>query len=271
MVRGPPRFGVWMKLAAFRYSCICCFFEFCLKDMDEQSGMQFTATESSPAFDAFQARAVPITSVALGHSSRLQARSPFQSATKRMLDVAGALTLAIVFSLAMRRDGGDVLFRHTRIGRNGKAFQVYKFRTMVPNADKVLAAILAADAELREEWLRDHKLKNDPRVTRIGRFLRSTSLDELPQLWNVLKGEMSLVGPRPVTKEELVRYGRATRHYLAVKPGLTGLWQVSGRNDTNYCRRVAMDRYYASSTSLVLDFVLLTKTVVVVVGRRGAY
>ena len=198
--------------------------------------------------------------------------------SKRIIDVVGALILAAVFSpillvviVSLRRDGGDILFRHTRIGRNGKTFKVYKFRTMVPNAAEVLRDLIAANSELREEWLRDHKLRNDPRVTTMGGFLRRASLDELPQLWNVLKGEMSLVGPRPIIREELCKYGRAARYYLAVKPGLTGIWQVSGRNDTDYRRRVAMDRHYACTASLKTDLVVLVKTVDVVLRRRGAY
>jgi len=197
---------------------------------------------------------------------------------KRVVDVVGAVVLAVVFSpiliavpLSLRKDGGDVLFRHTRIGKTGKPFKVYKFRTMVPNADRVLKELISNSPEMREEWLRDHKLKNDPRITTVGRFLRRTSLDELPQLWNVLKGEMSLVGPRPIIHEELSKYGRASRYYLAVKPGLTGLWQVSGRNDCDYRRRVAMDRHYAVTASLSTDLVVLVKTVDVVLRRRGAY
>jgi undecaprenyl-phosphate galactose phosphotransferase len=197
---------------------------------------------------------------------------------KRVVDVVGAIVLALAFLpvvvivlLSVRRDGGDVLFRHTRVGKNGKPIQVYKFRTMVANADKVLSELIANDPSAREEWFRDHKLKNDPRITQVGKFLRRTSLDELPQLWNVLRGEMSLVGPRPIILEELPKYGRAARYYLAVKPGLTGVWQVGGRNDTDYRRRVAMDRYYASAASLRIDLIVLIKTVGVVLGKRGAY
>jgi undecaprenyl-phosphate galactose phosphotransferase len=142
---------------------------------------------------------------------------------------------------------------------------------MVPNANTLLHQLLASDPELRAEWRRDHKLKNDPRVTYVGRFLRKTSLDELPQLINVIKGEMSLVGPRPIVRDEIKKYGRAAGYYLCGKPGLTGLWQVSGRNDTDYRRRVAMDRLYVRRASLALDLVVLFKTVGVVLFRRGAY
>lgn len=198
--------------------------------------------------------------------------------TKRVVDIFGATALAIVFFpiilvliYSLQREGGAIVFRHTRIGKYGKAFKVYKFRTMVPNADRVLRDLIAQDSELREEWLKDHKLRNDPRVTAVGKFLRRTSLDELPQLWNVMRGEMSLVGPRPVIRAELKKYGRGARYYLAVKPGLTGLWQVSGRNDTDYRRRVAMDRRYVRTASLRVDLVVLVKTIDVVLRRRGAY
>jgi len=150
-------------------------------------------------------------------------------------------------------------------------FSCLKFRTMVPNADQVLRDLLERDSDLRAEWIRDHKLRHDPRVTRLGRFLRRTSLDELPQLVNVLRGEMSLVGPRPVVREELLRYGRNVGTYLAVKPGITGLWQVTGRNDTDYRRRVVLDTYYVRNQNLVLDLYILLKTTGVVLGGNGAY
>jgi len=197
---------------------------------------------------------------------------------KRGIDVGGAVALGVVFSpliafvvCALKLDGGPVLFAHSRVGRDGRRFRVYKFRSMVVDAQTALEELLDRHPELREEWERDHKLRNDPRVTRLGRFLRKTSLDELPQLLNVLKGEMSLVGPRPIVDAELRRYGRAVRYYLASKPGITGLWQVSGRNDTEYGRRVAMDRYYAENGSVLLDVSILARTVLVVLGRRGAY
>jgi Undecaprenyl-phosphate galactose phosphotransferase WbaP len=197
---------------------------------------------------------------------------------KRVLDVIGVLVLALLFAplmlllaLLLRREGGPVLYRHTRIGRGGKAFACLKFRTMLPDAERVLSGILERDPALKAEWLRDHKLKEDPRVTAVGRLLRRTSLDELPQLWNVLKGDMSLVGPRPVVREELLRYGRAVDVYLAVRPGITGLWQVMGRNDTEYRRRVALDVWYVCHQSLLLDLSILARTAIVVLQRTGAY
>jgi exopolysaccharide production protein ExoY len=197
---------------------------------------------------------------------------------KRLLDVVGAVILALVFSplmlvivLLMRKSDGSVIYRHRRVGRGGQMFSCLKFRTMIPNADQVLRALLERDPELQAEWVRDHKLRNDPRVTRLGRFLRRTSLDELPQLLNVLRGEMSLVGPRPVIREELLRYGRNVNTYLAAKPGITGLWQVTGRNDTDYRRRVVLDTYYVRNQNLLLDLYILAKTTGVVLGGNGAY
>jgi lipopolysaccharide/colanic/teichoic acid biosynthesis glycosyltransferase len=142
---------------------------------------------------------------------------------------------------------------------------------MVPDAERVLEELFEQSPDLRTEWVLHHKLKDDPRITRIGNVLRKTSMDELPQLWNVLKGEMSLVGPRPIVKDEIFRYGSAIRHYMAVRPGLTGLWQVSGRNDLDYRRRVAMDRAYAMRSCLMLDLRILARTALVVIAQRGAY
>jgi len=197
---------------------------------------------------------------------------------KRVLDVLGALILGIVFlpvivavTIWLWVTGGPVLFCHSRIGQGGKRFTCYKFRTMVPNAERELEKLFERDPTLRAEWTLHHKLKDDPRITRVGRLLRRTSLDELPQLWNVLKGEMSLVGPRPIVQEEIFKYGRAIRHYLAVRPGITGLWQVAGRNDTSYRRRVALDRAYVMRSCIALDLSILLRTIKVVVAQRGAY
>jgi undecaprenyl-phosphate galactose phosphotransferase len=204
--------------------------------------------------------------------------SAFYRTLKRTSDIisVGALLIALLpfmlgFALAIRATGSSPLFSHSRIGKHGRSFQCYKFRTMVMDADSVLSAHLANNLEAREEWSRDQKLRNDPRVTRIGRFLRSTSLDELPQLINVLRGEMTLVGPRPVVHEELERYGTGLRDYLSVRPGLTGLWQVSGRNDTGYDERVALDVWYVRHRSLWLDLKILLKTLAVPFRRQGAY
>jgi undecaprenyl-phosphate galactose phosphotransferase len=196
---------------------------------------------------------------------------------KRLTDIIGALTLALLLSpflllvgLLLAHDRGPIIYSHSRTGRHGKSFGCLKFRTMVPNADDVLRHLLHDDPQLKVEWMRDQKLRNDPRVTVIGRFLRRTSLDELPQLWNVLKGDMSLVGPRPVVREEWQRYGRRLDSYLAAKPGVTGLWQVMGRSDSCYRRRVALDSYYVRKRSLLLDVIILLRTVKVVFQGRGA-
>lgn len=202
------------------------------------------------------------------------------AAAKRALDVLGASVLAVVFSpviLAIvivalsRREPGSIIFKHRRIGQDGHAFECLKLRTMVTNADQTLRELLERDPAVKAEWVRDHKLRRDPRVTRLGRFLRRTSLDELPQLWNVMRGEMSLVGPRPVVPEELLRYGRNVRAYLSAKPGITGLWQVKGRNDADYRTRVVLDTYYVRNQNLLLDLYILFKTTRVVLAGRGAY
>lgn len=197
---------------------------------------------------------------------------------KRCVDFLGALVLLavllpamLVISALLGCLGGPVLFRHHRIGRHGREFPCYKFRTMVTNGNEVLKQLFERDPGAREQWDRERKLCKDPRVTPLGNFLRKSSLDELPQLFNVLKGEMSLVGPRPVVHQELAHYGRTASVYIAVRPGITGLWQVSGRNNIGYTRRVAMDRYYVRKLSPWLDFVILLKTVRVVLFRRGAY
>ena len=169
------------------------------------------------------------------------------------------------------RDGGSPIYGHERIGQNGRKFKCLKFRSMIINSQEVLEKLLATDAEARAEWDRDFKLKNDPRITAIGHFIRKTSLDELPQLWNVLKGEMSLVGPRPVVEKELERYGDDGEYYLMAKPGMTGLWQVSGRNDVDYATRVYLDGWYVKNWSLWYDIAIMFKTIGVVLHRDGAY
>jgi Undecaprenyl-phosphate galactose phosphotransferase WbaP len=166
---------------------------------------------------------------------------------------------------------GSVIFKHMRIGKNGKAFPCYKFRSMCVDAKEKLEELLKNDPEARAEWKRDFKLKNDPRITKSGKFLRKTSLDELPQIFNVLKGEMSLVGPRPVVQEELARYGEYVGDYLMVKPGITGMWQVSGRNDVDYTERILLDSWYVRNWSIWIDVVMLFKTFKVVIKRNGAY
>ena len=170
-----------------------------------------------------------------------------------------------------KEDPGPVFFAHTRIGKDGKPFPCFKFRSMVVNSQEMLQKYLVKNPAAREEWERDFKLKDDPRVTPIGKFLRSTSLDELPQIFNVLRGEMSLVGPRPVIQEELDKYyGETAKLYCTVKPGITGLWQVSGRSDIGYDERVALDATYIKYRSMWGDIVILWKTIGVVLMKKGA-
>ena len=204
---------------------------------------------------------------------------PLPRVTKRCMDLAaalvgGALLLPLLFYLAVAvkmSSRGPILYGHERIGRNGRRFRAWKFRTMFSNASSVLEQYLEAHPELQDEWGRDHKLRFDPRVTRIGRFLRKSSLDELPQLWNVIRGEMSLVGPRPIVTEEIAKYGPFYGLYTMVKPGITGLWQVSGRNNTTYDERVQLDAYYVRNWSPWIDVFLLLKTIRIVLFARGAY
>ena len=178
--------------------------------------------------------------------------------------------MLVVAALIWRHDGAPLVFGHYRVGRSGRLFRCLKFRSMARNAEQALADVLKHSAAAREEWARDHKLTDDPRITPIGHFIRKTSLDELPQLVNVLRGEMNLVGPRPITVPELGRYGVARWQYLSVRPGLTGLWQVSGRNDVTYEERVELDRRYVQQRSFFMDIGILLRTVNVVLARRGA-
>jgi exopolysaccharide production protein ExoY len=196
----------------------------------------------------------------------------------RLLDVViAALLLVLLFPVMMLVaviiylvDPGPVIFAHQRIGRDGKAFPCLKFRSMYVGAEQRLKNILDADPVLRQQWERDHKLAVDPRITKIGKFLRVTSLDELPQLFNVLIGDMSMVGPRPIVAGEINRYGRFIVFYYSVRPGLTGLWQVSGRSSTSYRRRVASDVLYARTKSLGFDLKIMAATVPAVLAGQGS-
>ena len=179
--------------------------------------------------------------------------------------------MLLVALLIKLQDGGPILFGHTRIGLGGRSFKCLKFRSMVVDAETRLQALLQSDPEARVEWERDHKLRLDPRVTGLGDFLRRSSLDELPQLFNVLRGEMSLVGPRPIVQSERARYGHYFNLYCQVRPGITGLWQVSGRSDVSYRRRVALDVAYARARNLGLYCRILAATAPAVLARRGAH
>ncbi|MEM9644475.1 MAG: exopolysaccharide biosynthesis polyprenyl glycosylphosphotransferase [Planctomycetota bacterium] len=207
-------------------------------------------------------------------------RRPFAILFKRCTDLVFASALILILAPALLLvalmvkffSPGPVFYGHTRIGRNGKTFKAWKFRTMVADADAKLKAVLDSDPELRRSWERDQKLPHDPRIIpRIGNVLRKTSFDEIPQLWNVIKGEMSLVGPRPIVADEIARYDKEFASYLQVRPGITGLWQVSGRNDTTYPQRVALDSYYVRNWSFCLDFYLLIRTFRTTALGEGAY
>ncbi len=198
---------------------------------------------------------------------------------KRWFDVAGALAaiilllpLCCLIALAIKLwDRGPVLYRHRRIGLNGAPFDCLKFRTMVVDSDAALRRYLAANSDAAREWEALHKLKHDPRITALGAGMRKTSLDELPQLINILKGEMSFVGPRPIVAAEVPKYGECIGQYLRARPGLTGLWQVSGRNDVDYTTRVALDRRYIERWSFWRDLTIIATTVRVVVTSRSGY
>jgi len=215
----------------------------------------------------------------LGLEVRQQAFVPEHQWPKRALDLvltlAGSLVvlpLILAIALWIKLDSpGPVFYGNQRIGQDGKVFRAWKFRSMVQDADRVLDRYLAENPQIREEWERDQKLRHDPRITRVGRVLRRTSLDELPQLWNVLMDEMSLVGPRPVPPGEVVKYGTRLELYKRVKSGLTGLWQISGRNDTTYDERVKLNTYYIRNWSVWLDFYILFRTIETVIFGKGAY
>ncbi|MCC0062928.1 MAG: sugar transferase [Defluviimonas sp.] len=218
--------------------------------------------------------------VAFAAATPARASSPVGGTLKRLFDVAFSLVAiasALPFFLLLPLviyfvAPGPVFFRHTRIGFGGKSFPCLKFRTMVADADRVLDDHLARDPEARAEFARHRKLKNDPRVIPIvGAFLRKSSLDELPQFLNVLRGDMSVVGPRPLTLEELRDYGKHAGHYKAARPGITGLWQVSGRSDLSFGKRVELDSRYVATCSFPTDMHLILRTVRVLINGHGAY
>ena len=186
-----------------------------------------------------------------------------------LLMILSPVMAAVALAIRMT-DGAPILFGHYRVGKGGRLIKVLKFRSMRIDAQQRLAELLANDLPARAEWERDFKLNQDPRITPIGYILRRTSLDELPQLFNVLRGDMRLVGPRPITAQELRRYGPVRWHYLSVTPGVTGLWQVSGRNQLTYAQRVELDRQYVTNRSIALDISILLRTVLVVATGRGA-
>jgi exopolysaccharide production protein ExoY len=211
------------------------------------------------------------------YSGGAQARR--RAFAKRSLDVVGALSFLILFApllagialLALAAQGRPVLFGHRRIGKNGETFLCFKFRTMVKNAARVLDEHLATNPAARGEWEAAHKLKDDPRVTPLGRVMRKLSIDELPQFFNVLRGDMSLVGPRPIVPAETRFYGPHIAEYHSVRPGITGLWQVSGRSNVSYDRRVELDVEYARDLSFRKDIIILVKTIPAVLSSEGSF
>lgn len=223
-------------------------------------------------------------------SATRSASSPFVSAiatgappmggiAKRSFDILAATAALVclsplfllIMALVKFSDGGSVFYGHRRIGHNGQSFRCMKFRTMVRDGDRVLQEYLRTNPEAYEEWRQTRKLQNDPRVTVVGAVLRKLSLDELPQLINIIRGEMSVVGPRPVVEDELELYESAAVYYLRARPGLTGLWQVSGRNDVSYATRIAFDTHYVMNWSLLSDIVIVFKTIPAVCLSRGSY
>lgn len=214
------------------------------------------------------------------HINRNKLVTKFESGTKRFIDIIGGvigiltlipLTIGIYIARKiLKEDDGPIFYDQLRIGKNGKHFKIYKYRTMVVGADEKLKTYLEENEEARKEFEANQKLKDDPRITKLGRFLRKTSLDEFPQFINVLKGDMSLVGPRPIVDREVPLFGDSMKVVHSVRPGITGYWAANGRSDTEYDERVAMERYYAENHSIKLDVKILIKTVESVVKKKGA-
>lgn len=262
--------------------CLDEFSDSFIREVSEKvrrSGARFAIVPPTNGFSLYGLQ----TQFFFGHKIvLLESRIRLQTATGRTLkyltDKIGAFLailllspLFIMLALRVRQDGGSAFYAQTRIGKNGKPFKCWKFRSMIVNADEVLKTYLAENPEAAEEYKRDFKLKNDPRITPVGHLLRKSSLDEIPQFFNVLKGDMSLVGPRPVVEKETEYYEDKLSYYLSVKPGVTGLWQVSGRNDITYQKRVELDVWYVENWSLWNDMVIFFKTIYVVLARKGAY
>jgi exopolysaccharide production protein ExoY len=215
-----------------------------------------------------------ITKTIIDHQGK-----PCGGAMKRVFDIVLALIaifllspllLAVGFAVHLS-DRGPALFGHSRVGYSGKEFKCWKFRSMIPDSNHVLQDHLDRNPHAAREWKQNRKLKNDPRVTPLGHFLRVYSVDELPQLFNILSGDMSFVGPRPIEVTERTKYGQSLRYYMSSRPGLTGLWQVSGRSNSTYQKRVAFDRYYVTHWSMLADIVLIFKTVPVAISGTGSY
>lgn len=204
---------------------------------------------------------------------------PIYRVVKRIIDIIGAITgciilipvaISIYIAKKINKEEGTLFYKQLRYGKNGKQFKLYKFRTMCIGADKILEEYLSQDKEIRKEFEIKQKIEHDPRVTKLGKFLRSTSLDELPQMINILKGEMSIVGPRPIVEREIEKYGENKAKLLTVKPGLTGYWQVNGRSSTTYEERMNMELYYVDNCSMLLDIKIFIKTIPTVLKKEGA-
>jgi len=214
-------------------------------------------------------------------TKKLNSRKNFYKIVKTFSDFSFSLIfltlgfpIFIIISILIKFSSrGPIFFSQERIGKNKKIFKCLKFRTMHPEAKDILGNLLANNKNLRKEFEDTHKLKNDPRITKIGKFLRKTSLDELPQFFNVLRMEMSIVGPRPIVRSEIIKYGGSFSKVISVRPGITGLWQVSGRNNLSYKRRVFLDCLYINKMNLLMDLRIITRTIGVIFlpGDRGAY
>lgn len=231
----------------------------------QNAGERFRAADSRVAHRITDRRLIRKVRAANGRAKR--AFDIIASVSALLFFLPAFLTIALVIKLT---DRGPVFYKHTRVGRQGARFQCLKFRTMATDSEARLAHILLTDPQAAEEWQSSQKLRNDPRITKIGAFLRKTSLDELPQFWNVLMGDMSVVGPRPITRAELNRYGKDRRFYLLVKPGITGLWQVNGRSSTGYEKRIDYDREYLEEWSWLGEIWILVMTLPAVLRTRDA-
>ena len=227
------------------------------------------ATPGAEVIDRFASPAAPVP----------QDRADWRAVVRRCTDLFIAIVAIIALAplllatalLVWLQDGGPAMFGHRRLGEGGRTFRCWKFRSMVVNSQDRLAEHLNSNPEAAAEWALYHKLRDDPRITPLGRFLRKSSVDELPQLFNVLAGEMSIVGPRPIVEAERDKYGRYIVEYFSVRPGITGLWQVCGRNDVSYRRRVAIDVTYVRERSLLLDLKILLMTVPAILTSKGTY
>ena len=264
--------NVWRELSALNKGCIAnsCWGKGVLSMNVKDVEMDFYTNDGAASLSL-----VPVKE----NTRKLAIIKELRKICKRSIDIAGGvvgvlilipLTIAIFCVNFFSKENGPLFYSQERIGKNGKHFKMYKFRTMVVGADEKLKKLLAENEDLRKEFEETRKLKNDPRITKIGNFLRKTSLDEFPQFINVLKGDMSLVGPRAVIDGEIEKFGLSTYEVLSVKPGVTGYWAANGRSDTSYEERVAMETYYARNASTALDIKILCKTVVSVIKKEGA-